>query len=111
MGTACLHFAGHAFVLHLLLEDLESLIDIVISNENLQNLSLLGGVGAAPIEYFVVRMVDGLSQGAFRPFAQAVLPLACAPLTSRTSMSQARVRRSNPFKAFDSLRELPVSVF
>lgn len=44
VSTARLHFAEQPFTLHFLLEDPKGLIDIVIPNENLQNLSLHGGM-------------------------------------------------------------------
>jgi hypothetical protein len=38
-GLALLHLAEDALALHLLLEDAESLIDVVVTNENLQVMS------------------------------------------------------------------------
>jgi hypothetical protein len=43
IGAARLHFAKHAFALQLLLQNPECLVDIVVSNENLQNYILPSG--------------------------------------------------------------------
>lgn len=41
IGPALLHLAENALALHALLQNLESLLDIVVSDENLQNISNL----------------------------------------------------------------------
>jgi hypothetical protein len=48
MRLATLHFTKNALALHLLLEDPESLIDIVVANDYLQNVSNLPLAPDAP---------------------------------------------------------------